>query len=68
MTARLNPAASEHLPIFITALGGTNVLIVIMAVVLAVSVLMFGIFFFRLPERMAHRTHKLQFDLSRCWA
>jgi hypothetical protein len=66
MAVSLNPAASEHLPMFITAPGETDVLMVIMAVVLAVSVLMFGIFFFRLhtlPERMAHRTHKLQFEI-----
>ena len=39
---------------------------VIMAVFLAVAVLMFGILFLRLhslPERMAHRTHKLQFEI-----
>lgn len=66
MAAPLNPAGSEHLPIFITAPGNTDVLMVIMAIVLAVSVLMFGIFFFRLhtlPERMAHRRHKLQFEI-----
>ena len=66
MAAPLNPAASEHLPMFITAPGETDVLMVITAVVLAVSVMMFGILFFRLhtlPERMAHRTHKLQFEI-----
>jgi hypothetical protein len=66
MTEPLHPAASHHLPGFITAPGETDWLMVVMAVFLAVSVLMFGILFFRLhslPERMAHRTHKLQFEI-----
>src|SRR2546423_15114370 len=66
MVASLHPAASQHLPLFITAPGETDVLMVVMAVVLGLSILMFGILFFRLhtlPERMAHRTHKLQFEI-----
>jgi len=62
----LHPAATHHLPSFITAPGETDVLMVVMAVILAVSVLMFGILFLRLhtlPERMAHRGHKLQFEI-----
>jgi hypothetical protein len=64
--AELHPAASHHLPSFITAPGETDVLMVIMGIVLVLSVLMFGIFFLRLhtlPERIAHRTHKLQFEI-----
>lgn len=66
MAEPLHPAASHHLPSFITAPGETDVLMVIMAVFLALSVLMFGVMFFwlhSLPERMAHRTHKLQLEL-----
>jgi hypothetical protein len=66
MTAPLNPAASQHLPSFITAPGHTDILMVITAVILAVAVLLFGIVFFRLhslPERMAHRSHRLQFEI-----
>src|SRR3954447_14490062 len=66
MTASLHPAASHHLPSFITAPGETDVLMVVMAVILAGSVLMFGILFLRLhtlPERMAHKGHKLQFEI-----
>jgi hypothetical protein len=66
MTEPLHPAASHHLPSFITAPGETDWLMVVMAVILALSVLMFGILFLRLhslPERMAHRTHKLQFEI-----
>jgi hypothetical protein len=66
MTEPLHPAASHHLPSFITAPGETDTLMVVMAVILAFSVLMFGVLFFwlhSLPERMAHRSHKLQFEI-----
>jgi hypothetical protein len=66
MTEPLHPAASHHLPSFITAPGETDVLMVIMGVFLGLSVLMFGVLFFwlhSLPERMAHRSHKLQFEI-----
>jgi len=54
------------MPSFITAPGETDVLMVVMAVILALSVLGFGIFFLRLhtlPERMAHKAHKIQFEI-----
>jgi hypothetical protein len=66
MAAPLNPAASHYLPSFITPPGETDVLMVITAVILAVSILMFGILFFRLhslPERMAHGAGKLQLEI-----
>lgn len=66
MTQSLHPAAGHHLPGFITAPGETDVLMVVMAVVLLGGLLGFGILFLRLhslPERMAHRTHKLQFEI-----
>ena len=61
-----HPTATEHLPGFITAPGDTDVLMVVVAIILAVSVLAFGILFLRLhtlPERIAHKTHKLQFEI-----
>ena len=66
MTKSLHPAASDHLPMFITAPGGTDVMMVVMAIILLAIVVGFGILFFRLhslPERMAHRTHKVQFEI-----
>jgi hypothetical protein len=66
MTTALNPAAPHHLPIFITAPGDTDVLMVITGVFLLVAVVTFGLVFFRLhtlPERMAHGAHKLQFEV-----
>jgi hypothetical protein len=66
MTEPLHPAATHHLPSFITSPGETDVLMVVMAVILAFSVLMFGVLFFwlhSLPERMAHRSQKLQLEV-----
>jgi hypothetical protein len=66
MTESLHPAAPHHLPAFITAPGETDVLMVVMAVILVLSVMGFGILFLRLhtlPERIAHRGHKLQFEI-----
>jgi hypothetical protein len=66
MAEPLHPAASHHLPSFITPPGETDVLMVIMAIVLMLAVLGFGLLFLRLhtlPERMAHRSQKLQFEI-----
>jgi hypothetical protein len=66
MTASLHPAASHHLPAFITAPGEADVLMVVMAAFLVVAVLAVGILFLRLhtlPERMAHKSQKLQFEI-----
>jgi hypothetical protein len=66
MSEALHPAASHYLPSFITAPGETDVLMVVMSVFLLLSVLMFGTLFFKLhtmPERMAHKSHKLQFEI-----
>ena len=62
----LHPAAVHHLPSFITAPGETDVLLVVMAIILLLSVLMFGSLFFRLhtlPERIAHKSHKVQMEI-----
>jgi hypothetical protein len=61
-----HPAATQHLPSFITAPGETDVLMVVMVIILVLSVLGFGLLFLRLhtlPERIAHRGHKLQFEI-----
>jgi hypothetical protein len=61
-----HPTATEHLPGFITAPGDTDVLMVVMAVFLVLAVITVGILFLRLhtlPERIAHKSHKLQFEI-----
>jgi len=66
MKELLHPAATEHLPAFITAPGGTDVLMVVVSIILVLAILAFGNLFFRLhtmPERMAHRGHKIQFEI-----
>ena len=66
MAESIHPAASQHMPAFITTPGETDVLMVVMGVILALAVLGFGIVFLRLhtlPERMAHKSQKIQFEI-----
>src|SRR5829696_3379731 len=66
MNESLHPAASAHLPSFITAPRETDVLMVVSSLILVLALLMFGSLFFRLhslPERIAHKSHKLQFEI-----
>src|SRR5215210_8848086 len=66
MSAQVHSAAPHHLPAFITAPGETDVLLVVTAVMLIVIVLIFGNLFLKLhtlPERLAHKGHKLQFEI-----
>lgn len=66
MADTLNPAASHHLPIFINAPGDTDVLMVVTGIILVLSVVAFGVLFLRLhtlPERMAHKSQKIQFEI-----
>src|SRR5262245_7770266 len=61
-----HPVAPHDLPSFITAPGETDVLMVVMALVLLFSVVAFGVLYFRLhslPERMAHTSQKIQFEI-----
>jgi hypothetical protein len=66
MTESPHPVAAHHLPPFITAPGEIDVLMVVMGLILVLAVMMFGILFFRLhtlPERMAHKSQKIQFEI-----
>ena len=66
MTASLHSAAPHHLPWFFTAPGETDGLMVGVAVFLVIVVIAVGILFLRLhtlPERIAHKSHKLQFEI-----
>lgn len=66
MADALHPKAVEHLPIFITAPGQTDVLMVVTGVFLAFCVFAFGILFFRLhslPEHIAHGSQKVQMEV-----
>jgi hypothetical protein len=66
LSEQLHPQAPHHLPIFITAPGETDVLMVVMGIFLVVAVLWVGTLYWRLhslPERMAHKSEKLQFEI-----
>ena len=61
-----HPAATGELPSFITGPGETDVLMSVMSLFLVAAVVMFGILFLRLhtlPERMAHKSQKMQFEI-----
>jgi hypothetical protein len=61
-----HPSAPHDLPGFITAPGDTDILMVVVGIVLLVSVLGVGNLYLRLhslPERMAHKSQKLQFEI-----
>lgn len=62
----LHPGAPHDLPVFITAPGDTDVLMVVVGIILIGSVLAVGNLYLTLhtlPERMAHRSQKLQFEV-----
>ncbi len=66
MTATPNPIATQHLPFFITPPGQTDVLFHIVAWFVLACVIGLGVIFFTihtLPERIAHRTKKIQLDI-----
>jgi hypothetical protein len=66
MAQSIHPAAPHHLPWFITAPDQTDVLMVVMGIFLLIAVLAVGNIFLRLhtlPERLAHRSQKLQFEI-----
>src|SRR5262245_25270743 len=66
MSSALNPAAPHHLPVFITAPGETDVLFNIMIGVVILAVVGIGVLYLRLhalPEHLAHRTTKVQYEI-----
>jgi hypothetical protein len=66
LTEQIHPAAPHHLPSFITAPGDTDVLMIVVGIVLIGAVLLVGNFYLHLhslPERMAHKSQKFQFEV-----
>ncbi len=66
MSDLINPKAAQHLPMFITEPGHTDVLMVIMAWFMLFAVLGFGVLYFRLhslPEHIAHKSEKVQMEI-----
>jgi hypothetical protein len=63
MSVEVNPAATHHMPIFITPPGNTDILMVVTAAFLLLAVVAVGLLLLRLntlPERMVPRGRKLQ--------
>ena len=65
-SAGLHPAAPHHVPGFFAGPGETDVLLVGTGIFLLIAVFAVGTLFLRLhtlPERLAHKGHKLQFEI-----
>ncbi|MFV0292824.1 MAG: hypothetical protein ACK5II_06260 [Paracoccus sp. (in: a-proteobacteria)] len=66
MTGDINPLATHYIPSFITAPGETDGLLVGVGIFLLIVVFLLGIAFLwlhSLPERLAHKSQKFQFEL-----
>ena len=64
MQGTQHPAASHHLPWFLTAPGESDILFTITTIIVLLVVFGLGVVFFRLhslPERLGHK--KLQFEI-----
>jgi hypothetical protein len=66
LTASVNPVATHHIPFFITVPGETDVLYNVTLFVVVGSIVAIGVIFLvihSLPERMAHKSKKIQMDI-----
>jgi hypothetical protein len=66
VTTAVHPAAPHHLPFYLPGPDGSDPLLIGTGIFLVLAVLAFGLIFLRLhtlPERMAHRGQKLQFEI-----
>ena len=62
----MHPLAPHHLPFFIPGADGSDALLVGTGIFLIATIFWVGVLYWKLhslPERMAHRTHKLQFEI-----
>jgi hypothetical protein len=66
LTEQLHPAAPHHLPFYIPGPDGSDTLLVVTGIFLLGTVLWVGTLYWKLhslPERMAHKSQKLQFEI-----
>jgi hypothetical protein len=66
LSEQIHPMAPHHLPFYLAPGSGTDVLMVVMGIFLVATVLWVGTLYWRLhslPERMAHKSEKLQFEI-----
>jgi hypothetical protein len=63
---QLHPMMPHHLPFYVARPGGTDVLMIVMGIFLVMVILGVGNIYLHLhslPERMAHKGQKLQFEI-----
>jgi hypothetical protein len=66
LNEQIHPMAPHHLPFYLAPGSGTDVLMVVTGIFLIVVVFWVGTLYWRLhslPERMAHKSQKLQFEI-----
>jgi hypothetical protein len=66
LNEQLHPMAPHHLPFYLAPGSGTDVLMVVMGIFLVSTLIWVGTLYLRLhslPERMAHKSEKLQFEV-----
>jgi hypothetical protein len=66
LSEQLHPLAPHHLPFFLAPGSGIDTAMVVMGFFLVSAVLWVGTLYWRLhslPERMAHKSQKLQFEI-----
>ena len=66
MSEQIHPMAPHHLPFYLAPGSGTDVLMVVMGIFLVAALVWVGTLYLRLhslPERMAHKSEKLQFEI-----
>lgn len=66
MSDQLHALAPHHQPFYLAPASGTDILMVVMGIFLIATLLWVGTLYWSLhslPERMAHKTQKLQFEI-----
>src|SRR5438552_1189705 len=66
LSEQIHPMGPHHLPFYLAPGSGTDVLMVVMGVFLVAALIWVGTLYLRLhslPERMAHKSEKLQFEI-----
>lgn len=66
MSDSIHPTAIHHLPPFVTAPGETDILFNFVVIFLLIAIFAIGTFYLRLhslPETLAHKSHKTQYEL-----
>ena len=62
----MHPLAPHHMPFYVTAPGHTDGLLVVTGMVVLLAVIGIGVLYFKLhalPEQLAHRGQKVQFEI-----